>query len=331
MMGSEGGKANQMKSAGKYHLPTAIVALVCVVAALAMTLWALRTQGRPQPEPSTRNSHEAVDMAACFLSGLDEDIAAYERPPVKDAEVPPDLEEFLRKLREARGRGETLWRSDDWMKEPEYYQGLTTEALAAECFERSSIFASEVVIYNDDARRGLARLKTFHNGFAELLEREDAWRGFLHVYRCQSELLDPQSDLKTTYRAAGTLGQLSSKLFTTPELKALVWGHEEEFFRANLYALARFVEHLEQFNPETAGWPTPRYFGEPLGVVSAGLLLANHLDPETCERIRPIIAQACMTKRQDYDELRLFLRVALVCLEEVQVPESGSAAEAAQP
>jgi hypothetical protein len=121
--------------------------------------------------------------------------------------------------REYRRVGKTMWGSEKWMKEPKYYQGLKTPELARECF-RDSVFATEILKYREP-QFGLVCHKVMHDGFAELLGRDDLWRGIIGVYEHLGGELTADADLKTVVRVSLTFEALTA-LYRDPAFKKQV-------------------------------------------------------------------------------------------------------------
>lgn len=209
--------------------------------------------------------------------------------------------------------GYTRWGSQNWMKDPNYYKSLNTFELVEECFSRS-IFANEMSIYISD-RDGLESLRIFHNGFAELFNREDLWKGILHLYDYLSSKLDTQADLIQIVTTCGHLDELR-KLYGLSPLREQVKGKERLFLAANLRVLKRFKWYLENYDPKKLGTEgSPGFFREPCSVAQVALMLAKQVDSQKYAKIEPAITSIRMTKEQNVKELKDFLDLVLISLE----------------
>ena len=216
-----------------------------------------------------------------------------------------DLTIFIDKLLDKKEKGGTRWSSENWMKAPEYYQNLNTLALAEECFDLNllSIFGSEMGIYGNNPLHGYFSLKIFHNGFAELFEREDFYAGLVHAYEVISSHITTQDDYGTIIRASWDLGHMG-KIYTNEFLKDKIKGHEKELFAANYNTLLRYKEYLDERAPQGVRLG---FFGEPTWVANVALMLARQLDPVKFALIEPEISEVRLSKQQIPMELKNYI------------------------
>src|SRR4030066_66647 len=108
---------------------------------------------------------------------LDDLITSFEEEIIEESEEQFHLAIEIMKLKDYKKSGGTMWGSEKWMKDLDYYKSLKTTELAEECFSRPT-YSIEVTIF-DDPRIGLERLRIFHNGFQVLFQRNDMWEGIL--------------------------------------------------------------------------------------------------------------------------------------------------------
>ena len=216
--------------------------------------------------------------------------------------------ETEQRWREYRRNGGTSWGSENWMKAPEYYRKLDTPALALECYDEESVFPFEVSIYNDP-QFGFIHMKVMHDGFAELFQRPDMWKGLLAVYREKASKLNPDADLDTIVSASMTLDSLRV-LYTMPEFKPQFKGREKEFLQAHVEVLKKYRDYIDKFDPEKVGSPTP-FFGEAGSVGRVALLLLEQVDPSAYARVEPIVRRLKWPEKQDMKDIRNFLEIVI--------------------
>ena len=132
--------------------------------------------------------------------------------------------------------------SADRMKPPEYYAALDTTALTDECFQ-GGLFGNVMGLYTPEG--SLEHLRIFHNGFAELLRRQDMWKGILQLYDKLGAKIDPQADLGQIVDASLQLDELRN-LITLPPLRDQVKGKEDLFLAAHVESIAAFQAILRQ-------------------------------------------------------------------------------------
>ena len=231
----------------------------------------------------------------------------------ESAETVAWLARFERKLLKSKEEGYIPWGAKPWMKPPEYYRKLDTMKLAEEFFGTSSAFASEFSRFarlGEGPRLRFIHLRVFHNAWAELVKRDDLWRGILHAYDYMSLRLKPH-DLDTNVMMAGNLGSMALLYALTP-LKEQVKGREALFIAAHIRALKRFRDVIEKTDPkaESCG-----FFGEPGWMAEVGLALRKRIDPEGYARVAPLLGQIHWSKEQRREELKANLDLYIVVLE----------------
>ncbi|MBN2589161.1 MAG: hypothetical protein JXA96_04825 [Sedimentisphaerales bacterium] len=245
------------------------------------------------------------------VGGLEELIEKYENGTKMPEFQIRGFEQLREKYLDAKKNGQTRWNSQNWMKDPNYYKSLDTLKLAEECFS-GSLFANEMGIYNDPAV-GLESLKIFHNGFAELFNREDMWKGILHVYDVLSLKLDPKADLRQIVMASGQLDAIY-KLYSFSPLREQAKGQEKILLDANFRTLKRFVWYIENYDSEKMGGSSG-FFCEPCSVAQVALMLAKQVNAQKYnEIINPITSVRC-TREQKIPELKAFLELVISSLE----------------
>ncbi|MHC4882385.1 MAG: hypothetical protein ACYTCV_07270 [Planctomycetota bacterium] len=241
-----------------------------------------------------------------------------QEPPIiaadlMEVDMPPEIEheiiansERMALLAESRMKsiewkkaGKTLWGSERWMKSPEYYQSLTTEQLAKECFERT-IFGHEMTIFNDPAF-GFIRLEIHHNGFAELFKRDDMWEGILDTYYQCSSNIDAQSDLQTIVINVIHLDGLTA-----------------------IYSvLKQCLNFLNTYEPKAYGIKSnqPPFYGEVHSIAHVALMLTKDIDPALHSKIETEIKNYRWPYEQKNEYLKQYLELVLNKLSPVYQPE----------
>lgn len=246
---------------------------------------------------------------------LDELIEIFEREVIEEAEEGAVLAVKVLEWKRLKQSGKKLWGSDKWMKEPEYYENLETPELAEECFSRH-VFASEIGIF-DDPSYAFERLKVFHNGFAELFERQDMWKGILHAYEYLSLKLDPENELRQIVDVSNLFLSLR-ELYGLPAFKEQINGRESAFLAANLRVLRKYKYYLEHY--DTKERETPGFFGEPCVVAQVALMLTRQVDPQRYAKIEPTVTGVLWPREQRVENLKSFIDLVLASLEGV-VPD----------
>jgi hypothetical protein len=232
---------------------------------------------------------------------------------IRDAKYEAGMAEFRMKLLELKNSGHTLWGSQNWMKDPNYYKSLNTFELVEDCFSRP-IFAYEMTIHNDH-RAGYESLRIFHNGFAELFSREDLWKGILHLYDYLSLKLNTQADLGQIVTTSGHLDAMA-KLYGLSPFREQVKGKEGLFLAANMRVLKRFKWFLENYDPKKLGTEgSPGFFGEPSSVAQVALMLAKQVDSKRYAQIEPAITSIRRPKEQNVKDLKDYLDLVITSLD----------------
>jgi hypothetical protein len=254
---------------------------------------------------------------------LDDLITSFEEEIIEESEEQFNFALEIKKMKDYKKKGGTMWGSEKWMKDLDYYKSLKTRELSEECFSRS-IYSFEVSIF-DDPRIGLERLRIFHNGFQVLFQRDDMWEGILHTYEYLSSKLNLESDLRTIVRASGNLDDLRV-LYSFPEFKEQVKGREEMFLSANLQVLKKFAWYLENYDPKKLGTGgSPGFFGEPCSVAQVALMLTKQVDPQRYNSTESEIKSVRWPEEQNIQDLKEFIKLVLDKLEGVVPTESSEA------
>lgn len=254
---------------------------------------------------------------------LDDLITSFEEEIIKESEEQFNFALEIMKMKDYKKNGGTMWDSEKWMKDLDYYKSLKTTELAEECFSRAT-YSFEVSIF-DDPRIGLERLRIFHNGFQVLFQRNDMWEGILGAYEYLSSQLNLESDLRTIVRVSGTLDDLRV-LYGFPEFKEQVKGREEMFLSANLRVLKKFAWYLENYDPKKLGTGgSPGFFGEPCSVAQVALMFTKQVDPQRYNSIKSEIKSVRWPEEQNIQDLKEFIKLVLDRLEGVVPSESSEA------
>lgn len=245
--------------------------------------------------------------------GLDELMISFEEEIIRESESQLGFALEIKKLEDYKESGGTMWDSDNWMKDLDYYNSLTIQKLSEECFSKP-IFSFELAIF-DDPRLGYERLKMFHNGFQVLFQRSDMWAGILHTYEYLSSKLNIESDLVTIVEASGNLYELK-ELYAFPEFKEQVKGREKIFLAANLKVLKQYDSYLENYDPIKLGSEIP-FFCEPCSVAQVALMLTHQVDPKRYYSIESEVKNIRWPKEQNIQDLKDFIKIIVNKLEGV--------------
>jgi hypothetical protein len=245
--------------------------------------------------------------------------------PGKNPCLDAELAKQEKALLEMKKNGKTMWGSERWMKTPEYYASLPTPELATECFARPT-FGFEMTIF-DENRFGFQRLRIMHDGFAELFDREDMWKGILAAYDHMSSKIDPGNDLRTIVSTSNNFNAMGA-LYQWPAFKKQVEGREAIFLAANLRSVKRYRWYLDTYDPEKLGTDTP-FFREPCSVARVALVLAERVDPKRYARIAPAIQSVRWPKEQDIEDVKKYLDLVIKSLcglapDEYRLPAFGA-------
>lgn len=261
-----------------------------------------------------RNNLPAPEQVPIMVSPtfeLDAMISKYESDGTRSTREQVDLAESELRWQEWKRQGKTMWGSETWMKEPEYYQKLDTLKLAEECFERPT-FGFQMTIY-DNPQYGFITLKIMHNGFAELFQREDMWKGILHVYEQLSLELKPENNLGKIIEVSLNLFALH-RLYELSEFKGQVRGREELFLRANIEVLKQYSSFIDSFDPEKIGTPTP-FFTEPVAVARVALMLHKQVNPSQYDKTEPVIKPIRWSQQQNMSDVKQFIDLVIKQIE----------------
>jgi hypothetical protein len=251
---------------------------------------------------------------------LDDLITSFEEEIIEESEEQSNFTIEIMKLKDYKKSGWTMWGSEKWMKDLDYYKSLKTTELAEECFSRPT-YSFEVTIF-DDQRIGLERLRIFHNGFQVLFQRNDMWEGILHTYEYLSSKLNLESDLSTIVIASGSLDALRV-LYSFPEFKEQVKGREEMFLSANIRILKKFAWYLENYDLKKLGTGgSPGFFREPCSVAQVALMLTKQVDPQRYNSIESEIKNVRWSEEQNVQDLKEFIKLVLDRLEGVVPAEN---------
>jgi hypothetical protein len=246
---------------------------------------------------------------------LDNLILSFEGEIIKEFEEELRFAQEIMKLENHKKSGGTMWGSEKWMKDLDYYNSLKTTELAEECFSKP-IFSFELTIF-DDPQLGFERLRMFHNGFQVLFQRNDMWEGILQTYKYLSSKLNLESNLITITEASGSLHTLR-ELYSFPEFKEQVQGREEIFLSANLRVLKQFAWYIEHYDPKKLGTDgTPGFFCEPCSVAQVALMLTKQVDPQRYNSIESEVKSVRWPQKQNVQDLKEFISLVLNRLEGV--------------
>jgi hypothetical protein len=313
-------KRKSLTTSATLALVTATLTVVTIFAT-TLTPAAPSSPGAQNQSPasSQKASRPAGDSAAQTpvnpLAGLPDLIDNYEAPLTNEADAKARMAQTIADWTAAKKVGVLpRWAQPDRMKPPEYYAALDTTALADACFE-GGLFGNVMLLYKREA--SLENLRIFHNGFAELLQRPDMWKGILQLYDKLGAKIDPQADPRQIVDASLQLDEMRN-LITLPPLKDQVKGKEDQFLAAQVRVLQRFKRYLDTFEPRE-GWQTPGFFREPCSVAQVALLLAKQVDPQGYDKIIPALMDVRWSREQHTVDLRKFIDLVLDGLSRISV------------
>ena len=269
------------------------------------------------PGPSRPTGWNVAEKPVDPLHSLPDLIASYEKVFTNKADSQVRMAPTIADLTAAKKDGRVpRWAQADRMKPPEYYAALDTTALTDECFEES-LFGNVMGIASPEA--SLEYLRVFHNGFAELLQRNDMWKGVLQLYDKLGAKIDPQADLRQIVAASLQLDEMRN-LYTLPPLKDQVKGKEDQFLAAHVKVLQRYKQYLDTFQPREA-WKTPGFFREPCAVAQVALLMAKEVDPQGYAKLMPAVSGVRWSREQHTEDLRSFIDLVLDGLKHISVAQ----------
>ena len=242
---------------------------------------------------------------------LDELIRDYEGERKESPSEEVALAEARVRWMEVKAQGHRPWGSKDWMKERSHYESLDTIRLAEECFERL-VLGMDLMAY-DDLAQAFLHVEIFHEGYAELFQREDMWEGILHIQSISTSKLDPEAPMKDLGRLTHHFNSVNM-LYVSPRFKRQVRGREKMFLDANMKTLKAFKSFLEvrqrKPNESLAFWAIP------VGVSQRALLLTKQINLEGFESIiGPIKAVRWEAAKQDRQDLIEFLGLVISSIE----------------
>jgi hypothetical protein len=244
------------------------------------------------------------------LFGVDEVARSFERSLEQNAAARLRYAAFEADLREQRRAGVLMYGAEDWMRPVSYYQQLDTEALAIECFSRSML-EWELGIF-DDPTLGYIRVKVMHDGFAELFDRADFWKGLVRAHQMHTDKLQPTQSLQQVVRTAHFFDSMVL-LVQVPEIQEKLKGKELELVKVQLQAVEQFIDYIRNFDPAAAGYPTP-FYGEPVSLVQASLALASRANAPGAAQAQAHLQQIRFPREQRVADIEQFLVLALESL-----------------
>ena len=266
-------------------------------------------------EPSRPTGWNMAEKPVGPLPSLTDLITRYEKAQPSEAEIKVRLAQIISEWTAAKkAGGGPRWAQVHRFESPEYYAALDTTALTDECFE-GALFGTVMTLYIPES--GLENLRIFHNGFAELLQRKDMWKGILQLYDKLGAKIDPQADLRQVVEASLQLDELRN-LITLPPLRDQVKGKEDQFLAAHVRVLQRFKRYLDSFQPRE-GAMTPVFFREPCSVAQVALLLAKQVDPQGYDNTMPTLADVRWSREQHTEDLSKFIDLVLDGLSRISV------------
>lgn len=220
-----------------------------------------------------------------------------------------EIKRLEKKYMDMNRNGETRWPSEDWLKLASYYQGLDTETLAKECFSKPTFYI-EMALYADHEEAAFVRLKVMHNGFAELFERPDMWKGILAVYGMLTSKIYPGAERGDVLFASATLDSLR-ELYFYYRFNAQVTGREKVFLDANVEALKAFRRFA---NSSKSMQETP-FYRSPFVVASVALMLQQRTNPRNFDEMIPQLSAVCFSQEQRLEDIKYYLDLAIAALE----------------
>ncbi|MCY2951719.1 MAG: hypothetical protein NTU53_07040 [Planctomycetota bacterium] len=260
---------------------------------------------RPSRQAKARGVEGGVDPTY-ELEGM---ISQFEKEAMRSSEEEVRMAEYVGGLGQLRREGKSVWAKTEWLKEAKHYRGLDTKKLGEEVFRADPpIFGLEMSIF-EDRRFGFLRLEIMHDGFAELMKREDLWEGMLGAYASLTERIRPESDLQTIVSASLNLDAMRH-LYGQATFKKQVKGREKVFLKANLETLKQYRKYIDTFDAKKVGSETP-FFTEPVMVAEVALMLAKQIDGRGYEEVAAKVKGIRWPAKQDLRDVRGFLDVVI--------------------
>jgi hypothetical protein len=313
-------KRKALKTSIAVALGSAALTVTTIFTATASSA-APSAQGAQDQNPAGSNAgsrptgESAASRTDTRLISLPALIDRYEAPLTNEADVKVRLAQTIADWTAAKqAGGGPRWARVHQFQPPAYYAALDTTALTDECFA-GGLFGTVMSLYPPEG--GLENLRIFHNGFAELLQRPDMWKGILQLYDKLGAKIDPQAEPRQIVEASLQLDEMR-KLYGLLPLKAQAKGKEDQLLAANVRVLQRYKHYLDTFKPRE-DWPTPGFFREPTSVAQVALLMAKQVDPQGFEKITPALSSFKWSQEQRTEDLKSYMDLVLESLSRISV------------
>ena len=269
-------------------------------------IWALGQIGDPRAERPLREllddaSHDVAEEISAALEHI-----AQRKEEISQEKESLARQDYQRLLLRAKDEGSYPWKGE--RKPREYWQSLSTVELADEFFSGGDLCMDMMIL--GDIFRGFDRLRIFHDGFAELLQREDAGQGFLHAYETLTNRLRDSKEEVTI--CSIQLMYMSMTFHEIPELSERIEGKEALFFQAYVNALRAYESRLDMYEP-----PRMPFGPESRAIAHYAILLAAPTCPDDAAKAERALEDIKVPypESQGLANLRLFLKEAISVLE----------------
>lgn len=216
----------------------------------------------------------------------------------------PQYAESRKKWEEYRAGGKKEW---EWLKTREEYKKMNTQDLAGDFLSRG-VFINTAIAYSD-IQYAFVRMEVLHDGFAELIQRDDMWFGVLKAYRQSGARLKAGSDFKTAFEVGMDLESLRY-WWQLSEFHKQIKGHEKETLGVVIDMLERVDDYQVNTNPPVTDEMIP-FYSAPAEAVNLGLAMAHAMDPKKFDEVAGPLLDARFPGEQHIDDLRKYVHQAL--------------------
>ena len=280
--------------------------------------------------PGVSLADDSIKAGSAMAKRISDYVAEFEKD---DSKLAQSLEKFKKRLLKSKESGwKPPWQGYKDAKDRSYYEKLTTEDLAKECFS-TSLWAREIIIYNRPAY-GIARAGIFHDGFAVLYERPDFWEAIASVYIHLAQKLaeikveKKQSDLQTLSAEQRTQMDILFNLqnlehvYTYPLFVQKLKGKEELLLRANLEALKSVLSYPgESEHSDKPFWTTTVAYG----LSRPMFALLKRMNPDSYSEIISRLENTELSfKSPDPTQTRSYIRLVVSTVEQALADTGGS-------
>jgi hypothetical protein len=273
---------------------------------------------------------DRAKSGSALAEGISNYVAEFEKD---DSKLVQSLAEFKKRQLKLKESGwKPPWQGYKDVKERSYYEKLSTEDLAGECFS-TSLWAREMLIYDRPAY-GIARAGIFHDGFAVLYERPDFWEAiasvYIHLARNLTELKvekkksNPETLSAEEKKQMDILFNLKTLqyVYTYPLFLQTLKGKEELLLRANLEALRAVLSYAgeSEYRDKPFWGATVAY-----GLTRPMFALLKRTNPDKYSEILGRLKNTELSfKSPDPEQTRSYIRLVVSTVEQALADTAGS-------